>query len=151
LGCIGTLLLAVLAEVLTISRAGVVSMATVLLGTTLATMSWKITARKFIITAVVIVGVSGIAAKSWKTLQARFSESNLAQEYGKKKNMGRGYYIRIAEAIAEDNWLGVGLNNWSFWVSNKYGPKLGYKFVPYRGTDTEPSSIMPSETNVDTP
>jgi hypothetical protein len=151
LACVATLVLAVLAEVLTISRAGIVVMAMVLVGTTLTTMSWRITARKSIIGVVVLVGVAGIAAKSWKTVQARFAEANLAQEYGKKKNMGRGYYIRVAEAIAEDNWLGVGLNNWSFWVSNKYGPKLGYKFVPYRGTDNEPSYIMPSETNVDTP
>jgi hypothetical protein len=149
--CTGTIVLAVLAEILTISRAGVVIIALVLLGTTLATMSWRITSRKIIITAVIFVGVAGVAAKSWKTLKARFAESNLNEEYGHKKNLGRGYYIRIAEAIAKDNWLGVGLNNWSFWVSNKYGPRLGYKFVPYRGTDTEPSYIMTSENNVDMP
>jgi len=149
--CAGTIVLAVLAEILTISRAGVVIIAAVLLGTTLATMSWRITSRKIIIVGVVCLGVAGVAAKSWKTLKARFAESNLEQEYGHKKNMGRGYYIRVAEAIAQDNWLGVGLNNWSYWVSNKYGPKLGYRFVPYRGTETEPSYIMTSESNVDMP
>jgi len=151
LTCVATLILAVLAEILTISRAGIVIVAMVLVGTTLATISWRVTARKLIIASFIFVGVIGVTAKSWKTLQARFAESNLEQEYGHKKNMGRGYYIRIAEAIAEDNWLGVGLNNWSFWVSNKYGPKLGYKFVPYRGTDTEPSYILPPDSNVDMP
>src|SRR5207248_11308102 len=102
------------------------------------------------ITLVVLLAASGVAAKSWKTLKARFAESNLTQEYGAHtKNLGRGYYIRIAEAIAGDNWLGVGLNNWSFWVSNKYVLRLGYKFVPYWGTDTEPSVRVPSGSNVD--
>jgi hypothetical protein len=147
--CAGTIVLAVLGEILTISRAGVIIIATVLMGTVLATMSWHITARKIVIALVVMIGAAGVTAKSWKTLSARFAESNLAQEYGHKRNLGRGYYIRIAEAIAKDNWLGIGLNNWSYWASNKYGPKLGYKFVPYRGTDTEPSYVIPPESNVD--
>ena len=151
LACAGTILLAAVAEILTISRAGVIIIALVLLGATLTTMSWHLSLRKVVIAAVVMLGVTGITAKSWHTLKARFAESNLQQEYGHKKNLGRGYYIRIANAIAEDKWLGVGLNNWSFWVSNKYGPRLGYKFVPYRGTDTEPSYIMTSENNVDMP
>jgi hypothetical protein len=149
--CAGTIMLATVAEILTISRAGVVIIALVLLGATLTTMSWQITLRKVAIASVVMLGAGAVTAKSWNTLKARFAESNLEQEYGHKKNLGRGYYIRIAEAIAVDNWLGVGLNNWSFWVSNKYGPRLGYRFVPYRGTDTEPSYKMTSENNVDMP
>jgi hypothetical protein len=73
----------------------------------------------------------------------------MEQEYGNKKNMGRGYYIRMAKAIARDYFFGVGLNNWSYWVSNKIGPQHGYKFVPYKGTDREPSTIIPSDSNVD--
>src|SRR5262249_32687653 len=40
-------------------------------------------------------------------------------------------------------------NNWSYWVSNKYGPELGWKFVHYSGTDKEPSDVVPSGGNVD--
>ena len=39
--------------------------------------------------------------------------------------------------------------NWSYWVSNKIGPQHGYKFVPYKGTDREPRTIIPSDSNVD--
>jgi len=41
------------------------------------------------------------------------------------------------------------LNNWSYWVSEKYGPRLGYRFVHYKGTDVEPSTVIPPESNVD--
>ena len=43
----------------------------------------------------------------------------------------------------------MGLNNWSYWVSNKYGPRLGYRFVPYKGTRVIPSEIVPENSNVD--
>ena len=150
--CIATIVLACLGQILTISRAGIIIIAAVLLGAALSTMSWEISRRRIAIALVVLMGAGAITAKSWNTLRARFAESSLSQEYGhNKKNLGRGYYIRIAEAIARDNWLGVGLNNWSFWVSNKYGPRLGYWFVPYRGTDDEPSYVLPPESNVDMP
>jgi hypothetical protein len=147
--CAAAIALACVGVVLTISRAGVVIMGVVLLGAALTTMSWRITPRKIIVTVLVLCASAGIVAKSWKTLQARFQETSLQREYGNNRNLGRGYYIRVARAIAEDQWFGVGLNNWSYWVSQKYGPKLGYRFVKYRGTDIEPSTIIPPDSNVD--
>ena len=135
--------------ILTISRAGVVIIGIVLLGAALCTVSYRITARKVAITLVVVLGATGVLAKSWKTLKERFGEANLKEEYQNKRNMGRGYYIRIAEAIVEERFFGVGLNNWSYWVSNRYGPRLGYQFVPYKGTDIVPSEHIPSTSNVD--
>ena len=147
--CILVIPLALVAEILTISRAGVTIMALLLFCAAVATISFQITARKAILSVVVCLGVIGLIAKSWKTLGERFHESTLAQEYGNKKNLGRGYYIRIAKAISKVEFFGVGLNNWSYWVSNKYGPKQGYRFVPYRGPDHEPSNKIPSDSNVD--
>jgi hypothetical protein len=57
--------------------------------------------------------------------------------------------LRVAAAIVEDHWCGIGLNNWSYRVSNEFGPRLGYRFVPYRGTDKEPSTIIPPNSNID--
>jgi len=125
------------------------TMGIVLLGTALATVSLRVTGRKVVISALVLLAAAGLVAKSWKTLKARFDESSLKAEYGNKRSMGRGYYLRIAQAIAEDQWLGVGLNNWSWWVSNKYGPRLGYRFVPYRSMDKDPSTIVPPGSNVE--
>jgi hypothetical protein len=147
--CACALPLALVAEVMTISRAGVTIISLVLFAATIATIRYRITPRMIGVTLVVVVGVTGLAAKSWKTLSQRFSESTMQQEYGNKKNMGRGYYIRMAKAIAAERFFGVGLNNWSYWVSNRYGPQHGYKFVPYKGTERWPSDIVPSDSNVD--
>ena len=125
------------------------TMGFVLLGTALATVSLRITAKKVIVVGLVLLAAAGLVGKSWKTLKVRFQESSLEGEYGNKHSMGRGYYLRMARAIADDHLLGVGLNNWSWWVSNKYGPRLGYRFVPYRSMDKDPSTIVPPDSNVD--
>jgi hypothetical protein len=52
-------------------------------------------------------------------------------------------------AIAEDSWFGVGPNNWSYLVSNKYGPRLGWHFVPYMDTEQPPSQIVPAGRDID--
>jgi hypothetical protein len=135
--------------VLTISRAGVVTMASVLFATTVATISYSVTPRKIAMLLFVALAVAAITIKAWGTLSARFEETTLAQEYQNSRSQGRGYYIRIAAAIAHDRWFGVGPNNWSYWVSNKYGPKLGWKFVHYSGTDKEPSTIVPEGSHID--
>jgi hypothetical protein len=141
--------LACVGVILTISRMGVMIIAVSLLCATLATVTFNITARKIVIGFVVVALAAGVTAKSWKTLKSRFAETDLKSEYGNNRNLGRGYYIRVATAIAEDRTFGVGLNNWSYWVSQRYGPRLGYRFVPYSGTDKDPSTVIPPDSNVD--
>jgi hypothetical protein len=147
--CGAGIALACVGEILTISRAGVVILATMLAGAAACTMSYSITPRKIAVWCVVALAAAGVTAKSWSTLRARFQSSTLEEEYGNHHNLGRGYYIRVAEAIVAEHWFGIGLNNWSYWVSNQYGPKLGYRFVPYRGTDKEPSDVIPPNSNID--
>jgi hypothetical protein len=142
------LLLAIVGEVLTISRAGVATMAVVLAGVTIACLSFKLTARRVATALVALVVVVAIAAKSWHTLQARYNEATLAEEYH-GKGQGRGYYLRLAQAIVRDRLFGVGLNNWSYWVSNQYGPEQGWFFVPYVGTEHWPSDVVPPGRNLD--
>ncbi|HLP78328.1 MAG TPA: O-antigen ligase family protein [Candidatus Paceibacterota bacterium] len=143
--------LAGLAVLMTVSRAGVVTLGLVLLGTVAATVSWKLTAKKVLITTLVTVAVVGALAKSWNSISSRFGESSLMQEYENKHTQGRGYYLRMAATLAEDHWFGVGPNNWSYWVSNKYGPKLGFRFAPYPGTDRPPKFQVGANANVDDP
>ena len=147
--CAAGIVLACVAEILTISRAGVVILAGMLAGAAVCTASYRVTPRRIAICGVIALAAGGITAKSWKSLRERFQSSTLEQEYGNHHNLGRGYYIRVAEAIVDDHWFGIGLNNWSYWVSNNYGPKLGYRFVRYRGIDKEPSTVIPSGSNVD--
>ena len=93
----------------------------------------------------------GIVGKSWHTLEERFKESSIGKEYTTNtKEQGRGYYILLARTIASDRFLGVGLNNWSYLVSNQYGPALGWHFVPYIGTERWPSDkVPPGRDNLD--
>jgi hypothetical protein len=148
--CAAAIAMAAVGVILTISRAGVVILAFGIFCTILATMSFKITFRKGVIAMVLFLGAAGLVAKSWETLKERFTESSLDEEYAAKHNQGRGYYLRLAKAIAVDRAFGVGLNNWSYWVSNQYGPRLGYMFNPYRGTDREPNYDIPEGvTNID--
>lgn len=146
--CAAAIMCSGLCLLLTISRAGVATLVVVLTGCTLATVSYKITFRKMVISAVVLVMAIGMFAKAWHTLQSRYSESSLKDEY-EGKGQNRGYYLVIAEAIALDRLFGVGLNNWSYWVSNEYGPKLGWRFVPYIGTEKWPSDKVPPGRNID--
>jgi len=147
--CAAAIALACVAEILTISRAGVVILASMLAGAAVCTASYRVTPRSVAICGVIALATAGITAKSWKSLRERFQSSTLEQEYGNHHNLGRGYYLRVAEAIVDDHWFGIGLNNWSYRVSNYYGPKLGYRFVRYRGTDKEPSTVIPSGSNID--
>jgi len=58
---------------------------------------------------------------------------------------GRGYYLRLARAIVEDRFFGVGLNNWSYWVSKSYGAQLGFPYEDYDDIEYAPSKeILPS-------
>ncbi|HVV00258.1 MAG TPA: O-antigen ligase family protein, partial [Verrucomicrobiae bacterium] len=137
------------AMVLTLSRMGISIMALLLVVSTAVMISWKITPKKIVCAFLVLILGSGVVYKNWAGLKERFGETNMKEEYGNNRELGRGYYLREARAIIEDRFLGVGLNNWSYWVSEKYGPMLGYKFVKYRGTDVEPSDVIPPGSNVD--
>lgn len=141
--------LACISEILTISRAGVIILASMAGVAALATASYRITPRKIVVSGLITLAAVGVVGKSWKTLAARFESSTLEQEYGHHHNLGRGYYLRVAAAIVDQHWFGIGLNNWSYRVSNEFGPKLGYRFVPYRGTDKEPSTVIPPNSNID--
>jgi hypothetical protein len=147
--CAAGIALASVAEILTISRAGVVILASMIAGAALVTASYRFTPRKIVLCVLVGIAAAGVTAKSWKSLRSRFQSSTLEQEYGHHHNLGRGYYLRVAAAIVDEHWFGIGLNNWSYRVSNEFGPKLGYRFVPYRGTEKEPSTVIPPNSNID--
>jgi len=64
-------------------------------------------------------------------MEDRYAEATLQEEYFDPTIDGRGIYLRLARMIAADHFFGVGLNNWSFYVSRTYGPRLGFRFVDY--------------------
>jgi len=122
---------ATVGSVLTLSRAGVPIFGLVMLGATVMCVSWRITLKKIVITLLVAASIGGLFVKIWPSLKARYLESSLEEEYNDPTVEGRGYYLRLAKAIVADHFFGVGLNNWSYWVSKSYGAKVGRPYEDY--------------------
>jgi hypothetical protein len=120
-----------LTELLTISRTGIPTFALGLLGVTFACISWKITKKKVLISAGVVLIVAAVLAKTWDNIASRYESASLSEEYLDEQNEGRGVYWRWAAAIVEDHPYGIGFNNWSYYVSKIYGPRLGYQYEDY--------------------
>ncbi len=130
---------------LTISRAGIPIFALVMLGTAAWCVSWRITVKKIAVACAVLLGAGLLVLKSWDLLAYRYGEATLAEEYLDDQSEGRGVYLRWAAAIVEDHFLGVGLNNWSYWVSKVYGPRLGFEYEDYDEIQTQPEKAdLPS-------
>ena len=122
---------AALCSVLTVSRAGIPIFVLVTLGAAVFCVSWRITARKLVVTALIALCIAGLAFKTWDSVKGRYAQASFQEEYLDDQVEGRGYYLRLAKVIAEDKFFGVGLNNWSFWVSKKYGVMVGRPYDDY--------------------
>lgn len=122
---------AALCSVLTISRAGIPIFVLVTFGAAVFCVSWRITAKKLMAAAVIGLCIFGLAFKTWDSLKGRYAEASFQDEYLDDEQEGRGYYLRLAKVIAEDRFFGVGLNNWSYWVSKKYGVMVGRPYDDY--------------------
>jgi hypothetical protein len=72
-----------------------------------------------------------VLARAWDTLKDRYLEATFEEEYLDENLEGRGFYLRLARSIIADRFFGVGLNNWSHWVSKTYGPRLGTPYEDY--------------------
>lgn len=115
---------------LTISRAGIPIFGTVMIGAGVFCVSWKPSLKKAV--AVGVIALMGAAAlgHAWDMLKTRYGQATLKEEY-LEDNEGRGVYLRWASAIIDDHFMGVGLGNWSYWVSKVYGPEAGFKYRDY--------------------
>jgi hypothetical protein len=145
--CLLSICLAGIGVVLTASRAAIPAFGIVMLGATLACISWKITIRKVAVTVFVALAIGGVLIKSWDIVMARYGEASMGEEYEDKDKDNRGRYLRLAAAIIEDQPLGVGLNNWSYWVSKKYARKIGIN--EYEDYDDIPDSLLNSAVEFD--
>ena len=138
--CVGAATVTVL---LTLSRAGIPIFGLVVLGTAVWGISLRITLRKLM----GFLAVSAVAAvllfRSWDTLKDRFEGSDLKEEYSKSNFESRGFYLWITHEIAAERFWGLGLNNWSWWVSSVYGPRLGVPYIGYPAESEAPSKDSP--------
>ena len=115
----------------TFSRAGIPVFAVVVAGAMIACVSWRLTPGRIAFRSLLLIGVAVMVGASWGQIERRYEETSLEQEYFDTTVDGRGVYLRLSAAIAKDHFFGVGLNNWSYRVSQTYGPQIGYRFDDY--------------------
>jgi len=75
------------------------------------------------------------------------SEATLQEELATDQFENRAQYFHIAGLILQDHFFGVGLNNWSYWVSKLYAHKAGVDV--YQDYDDIPAYILESNANWD--
>jgi hypothetical protein len=132
---------------LTVSRAGIPIFGFVVLATMFMCMSWRITFKKIAGTMLIAICIGGLLVKSWSLIQERYTTDSLQREYEDAHAFeSRGYYLRLADLIMHDHFYGVGLNNWSYWVSKKYGAKIGPAYSDYDELAYIPIKYRPNRT-----
>jgi hypothetical protein len=137
------------AELLTLSRMGVPVFFFVTICTAIAGTSWRITQQKIAIIALAIVAMGSLVYVSWDGLKARYMQGDIRAELTDDKQFEtRGVYWRLAGLMIEDHPRGVGLNNWSYYVSKTYGPELGYHYVDYDDFKWTPTKDEAHETTL---
>ncbi len=94
----------------------------------------RLTPMKLAATLLALVAALGVFVKAWDTLSARYGQTTLEDEW--EGDSGRGMYFRLGKLVLRDNFLfGLGLNNWSYIVTDRYYPELGLPNAPYGDTD----------------
>ncbi len=129
--------LAVGMVILSVSRMGFAAVGLTMGLTMLFCIGLEFTPKNVVILLFAAAIAGGMLYKSWDVLAARLFSASWQDEY-EQENTGRGQYFRLANYIIQDYPLGVGLNNWSYYVSLKYGQRIELDYKPYNGTDEIP-------------
>lgn len=131
----------ILAVILTQSRTGFVTVLFVSAGSAWSAGLLKPKPRNIAIMSIAVVAGSFVIAQSWDTIGGRMAENT--EEITDDPTQGRGYYFNLAALMRADEPMGVGLNNWSWAATNKYGGMLGMEYNPYSNVNTMPDQTVP--------
>ncbi len=124
--------------ILTISRTGFASLVILAFFTILLNVRNRLTARNIRIIFLAILASSVMTYKAWDSLSSRFVYFEFENEYLTEKGDRGSYFRQGMPALEDDPLFGVGLNNWSYWISNRYGGEAGYYVDPYPSIDFAP-------------
>ncbi len=143
--CWAAVLAGACAMLLALSRAGLPIFLVVTGGALAWCSSWRPTPAKFAGGLVALAVLVAVGIKAWPSVMERYGQATLQQEYFDAEGESRGYYFRQAGLILDGNPFGIGLNNWSYWVSKEYGKGLGMHYENYDGlTYAPPSELTPT-------
>jgi hypothetical protein len=142
--CWAAVLTGACAMLLALSRAGLPIFIVVTGGALAWCSSWRPTPAKFAGGLLAVAVLVAVGIKAWPSIMERYGQATLQEEYFDAQGESRGYYFRQAGLILDEKPFGIGLNNWSYWVSKEYGKGLGMHYENYDGlTYAPPSEIMP--------
>jgi hypothetical protein len=129
---------------LALSRAGLPIFVVVAGGALVWCGSWRPTPGKLAAGLVAVGILTAVGIKAWPSVMERYGQATMAEEYFEGQGETRGYYFRQAGVILDQNPFGVGLNNWSYWVSREYSKPLGMHYETYDNLAyAPPSELMP--------
>lgn len=120
----------------TVSRNGILTL--VLIGFFLAVAcgSFRGLTLKHVFLGTMLSGIILLLlGMTYGDFKSRFEAEGFDKEYGGKVWEGRGAYLVQAKGIVEREPFGCGLNNWSWCVSNRYGPIAEQYYIPYLSAD----------------
>lgn len=134
--CAITGLLGTATLLFTVSRNGVLTLAIIGAFLLISCGSLRALTPKHVFMGTMISGLVGVLlALSYGDFKSRFEAEGFDKEYRGKVWEGRGAYLVQAKGIAEREPFGCGLNNWSWCVSNHYGPIAEQYYIPYFSPD----------------
>lgn len=128
--------------VLTLSRAGLPIFILVCVASLAWCGSWRPSPTTLLAGLVGLVAFTGLLIKSYPLLMERYGQATLEDEYFNAPGESRGYYFRQAAVMLRDQPMGVGFNNWSYWVSKEYGKALGMHYEAYDNIVYAPPSDL---------
>lgn len=125
--------------ILTISRTGFASLILLSFFTLIFNIRKQMTARNLgFLLLVLLIGV-GMLVKSWDSISSRFAGFSIEKEYIQEGGDRGSYFRKAWPAFVDNPVAGVGLNNWSYWIT-QYSYEAGYYDKnPYPSLDYPPS------------
>ena len=119
---------------LSISRTGFAALALLSAISFALCTGFRLTPRNLGLATLGIVLMGFMLIKSYDTVMERLGGFDFAQEYMTDEGDRGSYFRQAAPALAHKPLAGVGLNNWSWWITNRYAQEAGY----YLTTEKQP-------------
>lgn len=141
--CIVASVVAAGCVLLSVSRTGFAALAIVSGGSFILCTKLRMTPRNVSLGLLGIVLATAMIAKSYDTIMSRLGGFDFQREYFSEEGDRGSYFRQAAPAIRDRPIVGVGLNNWSWWISYRYAAEAGYDdFVPYPSMNEPPERLL---------